>query len=618
MAIAAAAIFLLLAAVGGGVDMSRAYMTRTNLQSACDAGVLAGRKALSKSGEYADVEKGKADKMFNFNMKADATDASDVAFSSQANEDGSVSGTASATMPTVIMHMFNFKDFHLAVECSAELQMASADIIFVLDNTLSMNCRATDNNCQSASSEYTSGGKKASRLEALRDAVEDFHLTLSKSVTDHDDTVIRYAFVPYSATVNISGLLSSGDFDPAWLASEAEYRTRVAKFDENTMDWSIEKSTNLTDPEIAETTKKSRSSCQDWANREEIISGTKPQTSTLWVYKFESYNSNSDKCTSAKTKVERVYSQTPHYKFTGWANEKATIPTADIISGEAKLVTGLRNDAGNPATSPDWGRFDPYTLASKTGIDGITNTEDSVWGGCIEERYTVHDEDMDPVPDDTWDLNINDAPTVGTSEAARRTQWKPYWPDVVFRSGSSHLGTHCPPTPIALFQTVETTEAAVPDWLHTYLINMKAEGWTYHDIGMIWAARIGSTRGMFKDNVIQENRPSVSRHVIFMTDGIMNPGADQYSAYGVESLDRRVAPSGANLKTYHNNRFLAACAAAEREGYTVWVIAFGKDITVEMKNCSTADRWYHAEDTTGLSNAFKYIAGQVADLRINK
>ena len=40
---AAAGVLVMAALIGGAVDMSRAYQTQSRLQSACDAGVLAGR-----------------------------------------------------------------------------------------------------------------------------------------------------------------------------------------------------------------------------------------------------------------------------------------------------------------------------------------------------------------------------------------------------------------------------------------------------------------------------------------------------------------------------------------------------------------------------------------------
>src|SRR3546814_19331709 len=46
LAIVAAAIFPLAGMIGGGLDMRCLYLAKTRLQQACDAGVLAGRKAM--------------------------------------------------------------------------------------------------------------------------------------------------------------------------------------------------------------------------------------------------------------------------------------------------------------------------------------------------------------------------------------------------------------------------------------------------------------------------------------------------------------------------------------------------------------------------------------------
>ena len=46
MAIMAATLIPLAGLVGGGIDISRMYIVKTRLQHACDAGALAGRKAM--------------------------------------------------------------------------------------------------------------------------------------------------------------------------------------------------------------------------------------------------------------------------------------------------------------------------------------------------------------------------------------------------------------------------------------------------------------------------------------------------------------------------------------------------------------------------------------------
>ena len=596
MAIAVAAILLFLAAVGGGIDMSRAYMAKTNLQSACDAGVLAGRKAMVGKEDYTQAAKDTATRMFNFDVKLNETQSTLVDFNSEADSEGAVNGEASINMPTVIMKIFGIDDFDLSVQCSAELQMASADVIFVLDTT---------------------GSMSGSKIKALRNAVKEFHKTVAAAVIDKEQTRIRYAFVPYSMTVNVSNLLSSGAMKTDWFQTKPDYQTRVATFHKK--EYKITKETTLNTNYNTQYFYYD-SQCSDWAVRDpDIISGSPPAKTTMIIYELDRRSGWT--CRRKETKVERTYDPNKWvYKFTGWNYKKAGVPTNGLIdSGSVRIATSV-DDA---ATVPVEGDYDIHTLAGLSGTTGI-HTSSSRWNGCIEERHTVVDYDMDPIPADAWDLNINDAPTSNTD-----TQWAPYWGDVEFRPGyTSSQGESCP-APIRQFQEIDTSDpTTVPDWLNTYLDNLVATGSTYHDLGMIWAGRIGSTRGMFAGNVNAGDKPSVSRHIIFMTDGDMDPTISGYSAYGTQYLDGRSAPTSASengsgksgIEGWHNNRFLAACREAEAEGYTIWVIAFGDgvSITTQMLDCSTDERAYYASDATELNNTFKFIAGQVADLRIKR
>jgi hypothetical protein len=89
----------------------------------------------------------------------------------------------------------------------------------------------------------------------------------------------------------------------------------------------------------------------------------------------------------------------------------------------------------------------------------------------------------------------------------------------------------------------------------------------------------------------------------------------------MEWYDNRVAPVNSDtttLTSYHNARYLAACSAAKAKGYTVWVIGFGVSLTDQMRACASGGRAYASSDTTTLKNTFKFIAGEVADLRINR
>ena len=79
VAIMAAALIPLVGIVGGGVDMSRAYMTKARLQAACDAGALAGRRAMTNL-TYPTSAQQRATTMFNFNFKPADYSATGVTF----------------------------------------------------------------------------------------------------------------------------------------------------------------------------------------------------------------------------------------------------------------------------------------------------------------------------------------------------------------------------------------------------------------------------------------------------------------------------------------------------------------------------------------------------------
>ena len=68
LAIVGAALVPLAGMIGSGVDMSRAYMAKTRLQSACDAAALAGRRVMQNDTLNATVTN-EATRFFNFNFR---------------------------------------------------------------------------------------------------------------------------------------------------------------------------------------------------------------------------------------------------------------------------------------------------------------------------------------------------------------------------------------------------------------------------------------------------------------------------------------------------------------------------------------------------------------------
>ncbi len=631
LGIALATIILLVSLAGSGTDMARAYMTRTSLQNACDAGVLAGRKAMATSGTYGASETAKANKMFNFNFNPNATNADSIVFNTSSTGTGAVSGTASTVMPTAVMGIFGYKNLTLTVECSAELQMASADVMFVLDTTGSMLCDTDGSDCD---------GDSTSKIVGLRNAIRDFYRTVAGSVTDKTNTRIRFGFVPYSATVNMGGLVATGTMPTSYFADTQPYQTALAKFD--TPEYVGTPGAPVPDTQTYGSNITS-ANCTSWGsntwptNGGNPVSGggPAPAATTSTAYSWRSWTRVSGSGTSALGTCVRNRNITTttyvtRYRFTNWIFQAATVDVTPFKGmGDVPVVTNI----SSTATVPTAGTYDMPSLAALNGTTGVTGltTTNARWRGCIEERQTVQNLSMSPVPSGATDLDIDSAPT---NDA---TRWKLYVNELVWYrgtntgprtstsipSGVAPEGSQCP-SPAMLFTDVDTTApTVVPTWLENYVNALVASGSTYHDIGMIWGARLASPTGLFQSNVNadQVKYPSVSRHIIFMTDGAMAPNIDYYSSYGMEMYDNRVAPAGSNnttLRNYHNNRYVAACTRAKNLGYTVWVIGFGQTLNTQMTSCATAGRAYFASNTTALSNTFKFIAGQVADLRINK
>ena len=144
-----------------------------------------------------------------------------------------------------------------------------------------------------------------------------------------------------------------------------------------------------------------------------------------------------------------------------------------------------------------------------------------------------------------------------------------------------------------------------------------SNGNTYLDVGMIWGLRLIAQQGMFTErNLTGPNGGQISRHIIFLTDGVPVSSATSYSAYGTEQTERRVTGStGVDAATLHSRRFQALCDA-ERGRVSIWAIGFGTTVTGNLTNCADSGRALQANNTTELNNAFARIANEVADLRL--
>ena len=144
LAIVAAAIIPLAALIGGGVDMSRAYMAQFRLQLACDAAALAGRRAMT-TGAVDSTVRAEALRFFRFNFPTCESGSTTPPYGVTSftptvadGDDSAVVVSASTTVPTTILGMFGYSTIPVSVNCDAKQDFVNTDVMLVLDNTGSM------------------------------------------------------------------------------------------------------------------------------------------------------------------------------------------------------------------------------------------------------------------------------------------------------------------------------------------------------------------------------------------------------------------------------------------------------------------------------------------------
>ncbi|GAB5347520.1 hypothetical protein TMRO357_00438 [Alteriqipengyuania sp. 357] len=567
LALAAAAMIPLIGIVGGAVDMSRLYIIKTRLQHACDAGALAGRKAMG-SGQWSQsnyAPRRAAEKFFDANIASDAYGSRDMT-RTFVESAGKVTGNASADVPMSLMSIFGIQQETMTVTCDAEMRLPNTDIMFVLDVTGSMNDRI--------SGEYTK------KIDSLKNSVKCFYEIVARRDTEancatgtpsggtSNDVQIRFGFVPYNTNVNVGRLVPASYF-------------------KNTHDYQTRKTIIPYGPwgEWYET---------DW---------TSCNQQNTWTEQYQRIER--DWWTCRYNKRERTAATYTYNKFTV---DVSGFKIGDFKTGEPKSAT--------------------VTIGGD-----FTRTVD--WAGCIEERETVRSGNYWPIPSGAYDLQIDLAPT------SDRTRWAPALPSLIYTRGSpdpresnrferdpientndeyGQPADYCP-----------TEARKLQEWpdagkFEDYVDSLTPNGNTYHDIGLLWGARLISANGIFQsENKLTPKGGEIDRHIIFMTDGDTVANNYDYTAYGVGWFDQRTT-KGNNYNEQVNDRFKALCNEIKNmtpEGITLWVVSYGdgtrNDTETRLKKCATADTYYfHAADSAELEKTFKKIADDISQLRLTR
>lgn len=657
----AGAILPLTAMIGAGVDTSRSYLVKSRLQQACDAGALAARKFMGGGDLTTDVI-AKSQTFFGNNFPAGTYGTDSVSFTPTRSNDGQVTASASANLPMTIMTVFGNSTSTIGVSCDAKLEIGNSDIMFVLDVTGSMACAPTDSNSDCSNYLFNNGGfvpatgvyteKSGSRMAGLRSAVMDFYDELASAVSSN--SIVRYGIVPYSSNVNLGSTsmgsgATQGILRPEWIVDEWAYQSRDANMTKR--ESSTSNRTNTIEYYNSGASINA-TQCADYGRnrfptvgQNPIVVGTPPATTTTTSYTNNASNGvdfgypgapdrNGTTRSCRRTRTNFTTTYTGRFRISDWTYQVSSLDlTTFKTGGTLRLSSGVIN-TNNTLTdlSDDTDTVGSvasegiYTLSALGAAVTGGTTIDVTWNGCIEERDTVTDDDFDPIPAGARDLDIDFVPN------SDETRWRPSIPQMVYdRTDTNELQTaaqNFQPSRINAAASCNKrawklgvrTRSDMSNYVNAS--DFVPHGGTYHDVGMIWGARLISPTGLFaSENATAANGRPIDRHIIFMTDGDMAPGAQTYSLYGFEKLDQRVTgtnPDSETLKTRHNARFAAMCDAARARGITIWVVGFSQALTTELTNCANPGNAFTSNDTATLRSQFRQIAARIAELRLQR
>lgn len=647
MAIMAASLIPLAGMVGGGVDIARMYIVKTRLQHACDAGALAGRKAMG-GGTWSQTVNGTANyprvaatRFFDANYQSDAYGASGVTKTFTENA-GKVSGTASATLPMTLMRIFGRDTETLSVTCDAEMRLPNTDIMFVLDTTGSMG--------------DTPSGDSMTKLASLKIAVKCFYEIVARlnsnancttgtpSGGTGDQVQIRFGFVPYATNVNVGKLLPTSYFANSW-----NYQSREIN--------SIAYPSNGTPSQTGTST--SWGSAGGWADKAYYRSGSStsncqnnvPATTTssgsstttvLSTTEYPGYRTVTYKVDTPQTQVEYRYDSYNSSQGRCYYDTRTTTGSTrtDYTRNDTAQVTWRYGSISQNISDLKNGTSWNNSFQLRIGNNGTNKTIN--WGGCIEERATVRTTSYSPIPSGAKDLDIDLTPSQSTANSL----WAPVLPDMIYTRNQTSSST-------STWTTSETntttdyrngsqyycpTEARklqqwnTPSVFDSYVDSLTDDGNTYHDIGLLWGARLASPTGIFaSENAFTPQGGEIERHIIFMTDGDPCTGVGNYTAYGVQWFDRRQTSASSaptdgctttgTLTEQVNLRTAAICTAIKNKNITLWVITFGtlsSDTVTRMTACATPGRYFNATNAATIQATFKSIADQISQLRLTK
>ncbi|OBX20274.1 hypothetical protein A9995_00640 [Erythrobacter sp. QSSC1-22B] len=248
------------------------------------------------------------------------------------------------------------------------------------------------------------------------------------------------------------------------------------------------------------------------------------------------------------------------------------------------------------------------TWATSNNVESSLTAFRTSGNGCIEERASIGSSTSPIRIQNTVTRDDVDLRSTSSTDTAR--QFGRYDPGV--QRGQSQVG--CPSEAQAL--RTYASESAFQTAINTSTANVT--GGTYHDVGMLWGTRFISSTGFFTANNPSEiDNVPVNKHIVFMTDGLLDTGNRLYSAHGIEDYQDRTRGAGSQ-DDQHIARFAATCDVARSMGITIWVIALDVGATDDIEPCASSPNHFFISDGSDLEEVFARIGQGIGRLRLTQ
>jgi Flp pilus assembly protein TadG len=342
----------------------------------------------------------------------------------------------------------------------------------------------------------------------------------------------------------------------------------------------------------------------------------------------------------------------------GFVNRQRTIDVSGLKAGDSNwnsTITVPNFNASGGSTASVYLSGQDYLSRVRTG--GTATSLTATWRGCVEERTmdnTIRSTtSISPLSANSYDLDVTRIATVTDDN----TRWKPWLPDVFrYPDDSGGSSEECPapafklqeiasydgtvlssPYP-NLFDAVSggassyyypysSTAANNVASFKNYINRISLVDGTIHDSGFIWGLHLVSGQGMFaSENPDYFGGTIVSRNIVFMTDGDINPGEDRYVYSGYNKVNGRIAPanfSDTQMKAVNNRRLRMLCEAAKEQGIAVWVVVINDGAVyaadADLRACATSASYFKSAATADeLVQSFTTIAQSIGGLRLSQ